>query len=71
MSNADLNVKVSDRTELTDKEHRAAYKLDVPDLSFEQLCSILITSDGRGNKIKKSALERIIVLVQENERRTN
>lgn len=57
-------MKIPNKSELTEKRRRAAYKLGVSDLEFDQLCCILITSDGRGDKIKTAALERLISLVQ-------
>jgi hypothetical protein len=43
------------------KVRQSAYrKQSVEDMSFEEMCAILITTDGKGAKMKEEALATII-----------
>lgn len=46
---------------MNERERRAAYKTDdVTKMSVDQLCYVLITTDGRGEKFKQETLQELL-----------
>lgn len=51
-----INIKIDENIK------KRAYKKSVDEMSIDELAAILITTDGKGERVKKDALFRIIEL---------
>lgn len=48
------------RINIDENIKKSAYKKPVDEMTFNELAAILITTDGKGERVKKDALSRII-----------